>query len=165
MQLSVYEIAIIGIGGTIIGSLTGAWVGYRLTLQLSAINARREANKNFISIFHRELSDVYPYPIKWPKDIVCFLESKFSALNAATGEFRYHLPSEEWGAFDKAWFSFYNATGREIDNKNCQCYDHYKPSLGVEIINGKMVSHDNTKTYKEDFKRNVDNLLKFAKQK
>ncbi len=150
MQLDAYEIAIIGMGGTIVGSLIGAWIGYRLSLQLSTIAARQKASQKFVSTFHRELSDVYPYPIKWPDNIVDFLESKFTVLNAATGEFRHYLPSKDWAGFDKAWFSYYCATDREIDMKNCQCYHHY-------------MAFESNPRYKGNFKCNVDNLLKYAK--
>lgn len=46
--------------------------------------------------------------------------------------------------------AFYNATGREIDNINCQCYHHYMP-------------FGDNPNYKENFKHNVDYLLIFAK--
>lgn len=165
MELSAYEIALISVGGTIAGALIGAWISYKLAIQLAEVNARKEADRKIISTFHRELSDVYPYPINWPENIVAFLESKFTTLNAAVGEFRHYLTPEQWEGFDKAWFSFYNATGREIDNKNCQCYHHYMPFSGVSMIDGKEIRHDNTKTYKENLKKNVDALLKFVKQR
>lgn len=164
MELSAYEIALIGVGGTVVGTLIGAWISYIFAIQLAEVNARKEAARKIISTFHQELSEIYPYPIKWPKNITAFLESKFTAINAAVGEFRYFLPGEKWGDFDNAWFRFYNATGREIDNKNCQCYLHYMPFKGVSVIDGKEVHNDNTDTYKEDFKKNVDALLKFAKK-
>ena len=165
MELSAYEIALISIGGTIAGTLIGVLISYRLTLKLSAINAKRDATQRFVATFHRELSDIYPYPIKWPEDISIFLESKFNVLNAAVGEFRHYLSDGEWCGFDTAWFSYYNATGREIDNKNCQCYLHYMPFSGVSVVDGKETIHDNNKTYKDDFKKNIDALLKFAKLK
>lgn len=165
MELGAYEIALIGVGGTIAGALVGAWISYKFAIQLAEINSRKEAARKIISTFHKELSDVYPFPINWPDDIDFFLRSKFTILNAAVGEFRHYLPPENWGEFDNAWFRFYNATGREIDNKNCQCYHHYMPFSGVSVVNGNETRHDNTKTYKENLQKNIDALLKFAKQK
>ncbi|MCR4318980.1 MAG: hypothetical protein NUV74_01415 [Candidatus Brocadiaceae bacterium] len=164
MNLSAYEIALISVGGTISGALMGAWISYKLAVQLTEISARREAARKILSTFHRELSEIYPYPIKWPENITVFLESKFAVLNAAVGEFRHYLPDKKRDNFDRAWFGFYNATGREIDNKNCQCYLHYIPFSGVSVVNGKEIHNDNTKTYKEDFKKNIDALLTFTKQ-
>jgi len=165
LELGAYEIALIGVGGTVVGAFIGAWISYKFSLQLAEINSRKEAARKIISTFYQELSDVYPYPINWPDDIDAFLRSKFTILNAAVGEFRHYLPKEKWEGFDHAWFRFYNATGREIDNKNCQCYLHYMPSFGASapVVNGKETKHDNTKTYKENLKKNVDALLKFAK--
>lgn len=163
MNLEAYEIALIGVGGTIVGALLGAWLTYLFFLNLSEINNRREANRKFLSTFHNELSDIYPTPVNWPDDIDSFLRSKFNFLQAAVGEFRHHLPLDEWDAFDKAWFDFYCSTGREVD-KNCQVYYHYMPFISTSIVNGKEVTEDTLQTYKETFKYNVDLLLKFAKK-
>jgi hypothetical protein len=148
MLVYAYEIALISVGGTIIGT----WVGYKLSLQLSIINARREANLRLITTFHRELADIYPYPINWPKDIDAFLRSKFTALNAAIGEFRHYLPVGDYDSFDNAWFKFYCSTGREVDIKNCQSYHQY-------------IAFEDKPNFKETFKHNVDSLLIFAKKR
>lgn len=166
IELNAYQIALIGVASALLGSLLGSLLSYRLALKLASNNAKREAAQKFISTFHRELADIYPHPIKWPKEahgITAFLESKFSVLNAAVGEFRRYIPSKEWEGFDKAWFSYYNATGRDIDNTNCQCYLHYLPFEGTSYENGKEVVHDTTKIYMSTFKNNVDNILAFAK--
>ena len=149
MTISAYEIALISTGSTIVGALLGTWLGYRLSLQLAAINAKRQASQRLISTFHRELGDLYPALVNWPENIDGFLRSKFTALNCATGEFRHYLPHNEWDSFDKAWFGYYCSTGREID-KQCQDYTHYMP-------------FGSNPKYKENFKDNIDNLLKFAK--
>jgi len=162
-ELTAYDIAIISGGFATVGTLIGTLLSYRFAIKLAAVNARKEAAQKFISIFHTELSGLYPYPIKWPDNIIDFLESKFIILNAAVSDFRHCLTPDKWEAFDNAWFSFYNATGRKIDNENCQCYLHYMPFTGSSIVNGKQIDHDTTKTYKATFKSNVDSLLKFAR--
>ncbi len=162
MNIGAYEIALIGIGGTIVGAILGAWLTYRFSLNLSDINDRREANRKFLSTFHNELSDIYPTPVNWPDDIDSYLRSKFKFLQAAVGEFRHYLPIDEWDSFDKAWFNFYCSTGREID-KECQVYHNYMPFRGTSTVNGKKVTKDNSQTYKVTFKYNVDQILKFAK--
>lgn len=163
--LGTYDIALIGVGGTVIGTLIGAWISYKLSIQLADISSKKEATRKIISIFHSELSDVYPYPINWPDNIDNLLRSKFTILNSAVGEFRHCLSKEKQEEYDRAWFNFYNATGREIDNKNCQCYHHYMLFSGTSSANGKEVEHDNTKTYKNNLKKNVDAILEIVKQK
>jgi hypothetical protein len=162
MQLGAWEIAIIGVGGTVAGSLIGAWIGYRLSLQLEAVKARRKASERFIDVFYTELADVYPTSVNWPKDIDQFLRLKFPVLRTAVSKFRHYLPPKEWDSFDKTWFCYYCATGREVD-KDCQCYHFYMPFSGTSIVDGQQEDHDNTKTYKDNFRHNVDNLLKYAK--
>ena len=158
MEVGSYEIALIGIGGAVVGVLLGAWITYRFSLKLSDINVRREANRHLIATFHRELADIYPTPVNWPNDIQNYLSSKFTALQAAVGEFRHYLPAEEWEAFDKAWFNYYCSTGREVD-KSCQSYLHYM-NFVTTTSDQKTKKQDGQKT----FKCNVDQILKFAKK-
>ena len=159
MELTALEIAYISGGFGIIGSLVGSIATHFLSKDTYRQNEFNKAAATFRSKVLIELSGLYPYPIKWPEEtihsignIAAFLESKFTILNAAVSEFRDFLPPSKWDAFDKAWFSFYNATGRKIDNENCQCYHHYMP-------------FGSNPNYKENFKHNVDQLLSFAKQK
>lgn len=158
MELGPYEIALIGVGGTIVGTLIGAWIAYRFSIKLSEINARREANHRLINAFHRELSEIYPTPVNWPEDIDNFLRSKFSNLQAAVGEFRHHLPCGELAGFDNAWFKYYCSTGREVD-KSCQSYLHY-----MNFISSTNDQKETKQDGKNNLKANVDNILKYAKR-
>ena len=99
MEIGAHEIALIGVGGTVVGAIIGAWISYRLAVQLEGINSKKHAGRRFVSIFHAELSEVYPYPINWPKDIASYLESRFNKLNAAVGEYRHYLPHEKRSSF------------------------------------------------------------------
>lgn len=157
MEVGAYEIALIGVGGTVVGALLGALITYRLSLKLADINARREANRRLIAAFHTELSDIYPTPVNWPEDIDAFLRSKFSILQAAVGEFRHYLPVREWKDFDRAWFNYYCSTGRDVD-KSCQSYLHYM----------NFTSTNDQGTTKQDgqkkLKNNVDHILQFTKK-
>jgi len=54
----------------------------------------------------------------------------------------------EKNGFQKKWIAYYNSYGDD----RCESYDHYMP-FGTNP------------NYKEIFKKNVDNLLKYAKQK
>ena len=158
MEVGVYEIALIGVGGTVVGALLGAWIAYRFSLKLADINARQEANRRFIATFHRELADIYPTPVNWPSHISRYLGEKFTTLQAAVGEFRNYLPVEEWEAFDSAWFNYYCSTGREVD-KCCQSYTHY---MNFETTTSDQETQK--QDGQEEFKHNVDRILKFAKK-
>lgn len=153
------ESSFIGFLYAVVGMLIGGLATHFLSKDISRQNEFNNAAATFRNKVLTELSGLYPYPIKWPEEsihsignIASFLESKFTILNAAVSEFRDFLPPPKWDAFDNAWFSFYNATGRKIDNENCQCYHHYMP-------------FGSNPNYKENFKHNVDQLLSFAKQK
>lgn len=89
------------------------------------------------------------------------MRSKFTNLNTAVDEFKSHLPKRKKGALHIAWIKYYSANGDE----GYQCYDHYMPFKGEAFSYGEKISEwDNTKTYKETFKKNVDNILKYANQ-
>jgi hypothetical protein len=158
VEVGAYEIALIGVGGAVVGALLGAWIAYHFSLRLADINVRREANRRLIATFHRELADIYPTPINWPDDIHNYLSSKFTTLQAVVGEFRHYLPVQEWEAFDSAWFNYYCSTGREVD-KSCQSYLHYM-NFESTTNDQEPQKQDGQKT----FKHNVDQILKFAKK-
>ncbi len=157
MEVGAYEIALIGVGGAVVGALLGALIAYWLSLKLADINVKREANRRLVSSFHRELADIYPTPVCWPKDVDNFLRSKFSNLQAAVGEFRYYLPVKEWEDFDRAWFNYYCSTGRDVD-KSCQSYTHYMDF--ITTIDQKTTKQNGQKNFKD----NVDHILKFTKK-
>jgi len=158
VEVGVYEIALIGVGSTVVGALLGAWISYYFSLRLADIRVRQDANCRLTTTFHRELANIYPTPVNWPADIHSYLSTKFPTLQAAVGEFRHYLPVQEWEAFDSAWFNYYCSTGREVD-KNCQSYLHY--------MNFESTTNDQ-ETQKQDgqktLKHNVDHILKFAKK-
>ncbi len=144
--------------------LFGIIAAHRLVSYRDRKNIFNNAAKEFTETFHRELKEVYSHPVKWPDNINNYLDSRINNLKEATGKFRHHLPCWSRYFFDKAWSRFYCCTGREVD-KDCQVYHHYMPFKGVSVVNGKRVEHDNTKTYKENLKKNVDSLLKYAQYK
>jgi hypothetical protein len=93
--------------------------------------------------------------------IMDILESKFPTLQATIVEFRPYVPWYKRLSFDRAWRIYrLGNDGREIDG---QYYWQYVPHSGEGIENGKHIKHDNRLTYKSDFKKNVDRLLKYAK--
>ena len=160
LNLSTTDLWLLGISGTLIMTL----IGYRFTISVNRRNSFNIAAKELIDTFHRELKEIYPIPANWPDNIDHYLRDRFDNLSEAIGKFKRHLPKRKQKGFDEAWFRFYCCTGREVD-KNCQCYHHYMQFSGVIVDNGKEYKFDNTKTYNENLKKNVDDILRFAKYK
>lgn len=149
--------------GIIVG-LFGVIAAHRLVSYRNKKDFFNKAAKEFSDTFYKELKGVYPIPASWPENIDPYLKVRFDNLSEAVGKFKRHLPRRKQDEFSDAWFRFYCCTGREVD-RNCQCYHHYIPFSGSSIIDGKESHYDNTKTYKEKLKKNVEALLLFAKQK
>ncbi len=148
----------------ICGALLVIIIRFRFLSEIRNRDIFNKAADEFVASFHRELKEVYPASVNWPDNIDYFFKTKFCSLQEAVSKFRRHVPKRKRKLFDDAWFSFYCCTGREVD-KNSQCYHHYMSFSGVTVVNGKEIIHDNSKTYKDNFKKNVNLLLKFAEHK
>lgn len=122
------------------------------------------AARKFQKIIRHELEGLYPTSTKWPENsmnIIHILENKYSRIENAVLIFKGHLPTCLVNRFNKAWIKYYNA----YEQGNWQCYTHYVPTSGESFSYGEKISgYDNTKTYKKNFKNNVDDLLKYARQ-
>jgi hypothetical protein len=109
------------------------------------------------------LEGLYPIPANWPSEkmmIDRILRDKFPKLQVAVAEFKPFLPHRKRIAFDNAWRIYrVGKDGREIDD---QCYFDYMPFKSTSMTEGIQVTIDTSGTYKETFKHNVDDLLKFA---
>lgn len=134
----------------VIGIIT-QWFGQRLNHSLCIERERQSrfkaASAKFISEVHSAFSGLYPHSVNWPENIDAKLRSVFPTLSAAVAEFRPFVPWYRRWFFDRDWFRYRCSTGRQID---VQCYHHY-------------MAFGSNPTYKENFKHNVDNLLKYAK--
>lgn len=143
----------------IIFGLFGIIAAYRLHMYRDEHNRFKQASQKLTATFNKELADIYPVG-KWPENIDVYLRPKFPVLQAAVEEFARHLNERDSAAFRKAWVTYYSSYGDE----RSQCYHHYMPFSGTSVENGKEITYDNTKTYKEKFKDNVNNLLRYAKK-
>ena len=130
---------------------------------LVAVNNRRNrfaiASEKFRSTILNELEGLYPTPSKWPFEnkfqIKRILEDKCPKIEVAVTEFRCHLSWFNRRRFDTAWQKYHKDD-----------YYEYMPLKETGYERGKIVvSIDTTETYLDNFKHNVDNLLRFAKQK
>ncbi len=160
---------LIDFAGTHIPQIAGGLIMAFVVAYLAGLNNRLNrlaaASANFRNVFLTELKGLYPIPSDWPKDINELdqrLRKAFPGLQVAITNFKPFVPWYWQWTFDRAWHIYrLGKNSREIDQ---QCYHHYMPFEGVSVINGKEIRYDNTKTYKETFKNNIDNLLKYAKQ-
>ncbi len=147
------------IAGSILGFAFVGWIAWRNNFK----SRRALACSVFRSAVHEALAGLYPIPSNWPKDSTAIdpiLRAVFPKLQIAVAAFRSYVPLCRRWAFNRAWFIYrLGKYGREIDQ---QYYLQYIPSFGVSDANGKHNTHDNTLTYKDDFRRNVERLLKYA---
>jgi hypothetical protein len=94
LNLTAYDIALIGVGGTVIGALLGTWVGYRLSISLSKMSARKEAGRRLISAFSEELARLDPVNSVSGMSVDRYLENAFPKHHAAMIEFAFYLEGE-----------------------------------------------------------------------
>jgi len=106
------------------------------------------------------LKGLYPVPSDWPESIDTRLKAAFPDLQAAVAEYRPFVSRWKRRQFDQAWLQF------RVDpleqGLTDQSYWQYVPHSFDYVQNGQSMSFDNTKTYKEKFKANVDRLLTFS---
>jgi hypothetical protein len=146
--------------------------GCILTCALTAYLVQRNNRKNefnsaalkFHNTFLTELIGLYPTPVDWPSDksqIIDILEAKFPKLQASVAEFYRVLPWYKKNDFLKQWNMY--RVGKGISEDNHQYYWQYVPHTGAGIENGRAVTFNNLATYQSNFKKNIDNVLKYAK--
>jgi hypothetical protein len=103
LQLGAYEIAIIGVAGTIAGVLIGAWITYRFALKLSQMAAKREAAIKFRTTFAQERTRLKTYDHMTKPDGGDIIGEAFPKHLIAADEFRDYLAAKDITAFNKAW--------------------------------------------------------------
>ena len=142
----------IAVSGTVLTLSFGGFITWRIYTKKRFI----EAADKFRNVIYTELEGLYPTPAKWPSrdmDIIKILKDKFPKLEIAVTEFSLHLGRFKRKRFDSAWQQF-----------NREYYFDYIPISGQTVEKGVCTySYDYTKTYHDNFKRNVDALLDFAK--
>ncbi len=135
----------------IAGTLAMAFIVAYLAGLNNRLNRLAVASTTFRNIILTELKGLYPIPSDWPKDFNVLnyqLRQVFPNLQIAVANFKPFVPWYWRWTFDRAWCIYrLGKNGREIDR---QLYHQYMPFA------------DNP-NYKDNFKHNVDNLLKYAK--
>ena len=119
MQSTPDGVALIGVGGTrigtIVGAILGAWLTHRYAVTLADSNAKRFAGMKLREAFAPEIAKFSD-----PKRLnmitsAGILESAFEKHQLAVDEFRFYLTGIEAEAFHKAWHDYYCAPDGEID--------------------------------------------------
>ena len=113
MQPSPYDLALIGIGGTVLGAVVGAWLTYRFSIAVANGNARRVAGVKLREAFAPEIAR-FSQPLNMIISIP-ILEAAFEKHNIAVNEFRFYLTGRERDAFEKAWHCYYCAPDGQRD--------------------------------------------------
>lgn len=146
----------IGITGALLGTIVGAFLGYKYSIQSKASYEWRAACSRFRESVHEQLGSIYPSPAVWPRNISSYLKNRFVPLQKAVGEFRHYLPSDQKAAFDKAWLNYHCQPGRGVA-RNGENYAHYLDAV-VKKSDGSKVVQDGKNT----FKQNVNAILSFT---
>jgi hypothetical protein len=136
-----------------------SFVGY-IAYRNNRINRFNNASEKFRNVVFKEFEGLWPVVNKWPDSaptIVKILHEKEPRLETAVAEFKCYLGIIDRIRFDIAWQKYKNE------------YYEYEPIVSVSgpsrETNWKEIHRDTTKTHKETFKKNVENFMKFAKQK
>ena len=154
MQLGAYEIAIIGVAGTIIGALMGAWITYRFALSLSQVAAEREAIIKFRAAFKEELLALDTALTKNYIDTCDLLQAAFGKHRLAVFDFRPFLEGKRRDKFDQAWRNYYG-------------YDDDQ-SVKLEFLlkySGKGYGREESVKRRSAAITNIEKLLEFAPHK
>lgn len=154
MQLGAYEIAIIGVAGTIAGALIGAWITYRFALSLSQVAAEREAIIKFRAAFKEELLALDTALTENYIDTCDLLKAAFEKHRLAVFDFRPFLKGKRQEEFDQAWRNYYGYD----DDQNVKLEFLLKYS-------GKGYGGEESRNRRAVAVANIEKLLEFAKHK
>lgn len=95
MQLSPYEIAIIGGGFTVVGTLLGGFITFRFALALSRIEAQKNSGRRLVEAFSSELSILNPDLEIYPGEIKKILLDARHKHRSAMFEYGFYLTGNE----------------------------------------------------------------------
>lgn len=155
LNLTAYEIALIGVGATIIGSLAGAWIGYRLSLSLAEIQAKRNAVLKLREAFKDEILALNPSQYALKEELPVFLNNAFYKHRSAIFDFAFFLPT-------KAKVGFYNAWHKYYCHEDCR-NENSIPFLEQYSLQGKNIEEQHA--IKQLVKNRIENILEFTTHK
>lgn len=160
LDLSSSDLWLLGVAVICLGWLVNHWFSCSRERKVRRTNACVKFHNSVLTV----LAGLYPIPSNWPDDkkaIINILKGRFQPLQAAVAEFSASLPWHKKFFFDRAWRIYrLGKDGREIDE---QYYLQYVPHSVDDVEYSKHHKYDNMNTYKDNFKKNIDRLLRYAK--
>ena len=110
MKLGAYEIALIGIGGTVCGALLGAYITYYFSTLLAERNERQTAIGKLRAAFVGELAAIRlaHSDIEVLIEIYQTIAGPIMRQAAAIEEFRPFLDISKQKEYQEAWQKYYN---------------------------------------------------------
>ncbi len=131
MNLTAYEIAVIGGGFAIAGTLIGAIVAYWLSVHLSSNQQRSVAAANFRAAFSIVISQMAIAQTDKKINIESLLVATFPDLAVAIETYRPFIHCEDRQAYQETWENYYLA-GRTIRTVRFFDYDTEISSNGAQ---------------------------------
>jgi hypothetical protein len=107
MDIGPYVIALIGVGGIIVGALLGAWIGFRLSVSLARIKEIERAKRRLREAFKTELLALSPSQHALGEDLPQFLERSFKKHREAIFDYSLYLKPKDKRELYKAWYAYY----------------------------------------------------------
>lgn len=131
MELSAYELVIIGGGFTIIGGAIGGVTSYYLGIVKIAHDAKRIASIKLREAFAMELATLQRCGIK-EAETTDLLKGAFVKHQIAVNDFMLHLSGSELTAFSDAWIKYYgyHKDGVKQDTEFFNKYSHHCDAEG-----------------------------------
>lgn len=108
MQLSAYEIAIIGGGFTVVGVLLGSYITYRFALILGRKDAKRSCGRRLLEAFSTEMAILNPTLDIYPGEIKKILLDSFHKHRAAMIEYSFHLTGKDKIEYETKCNNYYS---------------------------------------------------------
>lgn len=121
------------------------------------INRRRRADavSYYDSVFHEELTGMYPVATRWPDDVAAYMQPRLPILRDAFEVLRNFIPQDQLREYNVAWNEFYQfcrAGGSEQRNlSEASSPESLTEQTRQQQIFQQMVSE--LLTYTEQFKK------------
>jgi hypothetical protein len=157
LELTPYEIALIGVGSAIVGALLTAWLGYRFAIDISkrefanamkiadlaAIETQRRDDLLLVRQAAAKFRGVFAAGTEWNAQ---WQATFFPNQATAIEEFRVFIEPERLEAYNKAWDEYHRP---QRTNGNIRFEEYY---VGDEL------------KCRNNFKTKIEAVLEFAKE-